>query len=172
MGGDGEDSNANSLKVGLCVSISLTLGDALEFSGTLTQETKLSCMDTLAKVWFHVKNQAVKKLIGSRRVSPTHEVVLEILMPRLDEVFGMDALQGDFTQRDFPLSDAFLPYIANICNVAELGLGPLVYERQVSVEGPRGVYYVHEFFVELRSDGRVGGLGRYCMRGLVRQYVW
>lgn len=74
------------LEVSLQVRISLTFCDALKLGRAL------ACVYSLPEGWLHVKDQAVEKFFGSWCLCTAHEVILQVPVPRLNKVIGMNAL--------------------------------------------------------------------------------
>lgn len=62
----------------------------------------------------------MQKLVGSWGLGTAHEVILQVTVPRLDEVVGVDPLQRHFSEGNCPLGDAFVPDVTDIRDVVKL----------------------------------------------------
>lgn len=102
----------------------------------------------LPQQWLNVDNQAVQKLVGSGRLCPDHEAVLQVLVPRLNEVVRVDALQRHFLESHCPLVNTLVPDGTDVRDITELLCCPFPYESGVSVQRDRGVDDVDKIFVQ------------------------
>lgn len=102
----------------------------------------------LPERWLNVDNQAVQKLVGSGGLCPAHEVVLQVSVPRLNEVVRVDALQRHFLVSHCPLVNTLVPDGTDVRDITELLCCPFPYESGVSVQRDRGVDDVDKIFVQ------------------------
>lgn len=117
-------------------------------------------MDSLSERRFHVDDKAMHKLVRPGGLGATQEVVLEVAVPRLHEVVGVNTLKWDLAECDSPLRDAFVPDIADVGAKAELFDGPFVDESYVGVKRDGSVDHIDEVAVHCGGGGGARSLSK------------
>lgn len=70
----------------------------------------------------------MEELVGSQSDESIEEMILEVAMPRFDEVVVVDTLEGDRTKANSPFVHCFAPLCLYVRHILGLDVGPFLNE--------------------------------------------